>query len=363
MSWLYVPEVEGWSLESDSWSEKAAASLTWRGKRSRPQAWSARWRRLSWLRLLSGLTFSPSMVQRGAERWIASLPASRASRGAQRENEREPATIGGSGPRSPESFGMWDRASSSWKTFPDSSEGGGSSLSSETWPKWGSMRNGVVSKRPMWAPVTGGNGSSSWQTPRGSERGSYQYDNHDKSKPRATLTGQAKMWTTPVVADSKGTSGGARPTKHGGKSLRHDVRMWPTPDTSQRGGFNTRPGPAGARPTISTMAKMWPTPKACEGEKPSAGNRNQNDLSRTSRLWGTPMARDWKNGGLKGSLSDQMQRLKNGHSARLNPPFVEWLMGWPIGWTDFEYSGTGLSRTKRRWHSWSSALVWELFDK
>jgi len=75
------------------------------------------------------------------------------------------------------------------------------------------------------------------------------------------------------------------------------------------------------------------------------------------------MARDWKNGGLKGSLSDQMQRLKNGHSARLNPPFVEWLMGWPIGWTDFEYSGTGLSRTKRRWHSWSSALVWELFDK
>ncbi len=28
---------------------------------------------------------------------------------------------------------------------------------------------------------------------------------------------------------------------------------------------------------------------------------------------------------------------------RLNPRFVEWLMGWPIGWTSFEHVETGLS--------------------
>lgn len=32
-------------------------------------------------------------------------------------------------------------------------------------------------------------------------------------------------------------------------------------------------------------------------------------------------------------LSEQV----GGH---LNPPWVEWLMGWPIGWTDLEPLGT-----------------------
>ena len=36
---------------------------------------------------------------------------------------------------------------------------------------------------------------------------------------------------------------------------------------------------------------------------------------------------------------------------RLNPLFVEWLMGWPTGWSDYEYSATALYHWKRhmRW--------------
>lgn len=26
--------------------------------------------------------------------------------------------------------------------------------------------------------------------------------------------------------------------------------------------------------------------------------------------------------------------IRNGQSGKLNPDWVEWLMGWPIGWTD-----------------------------
>lgn len=34
--------------------------------------------------------------------------------------------------------------------------------------------------------------------------------------------------------------------------------------------------------------------------------------------------------------------------ARLNPLFVEWLMGWPRGWTGFEPVGTEWSRWEQR---------------
>ena len=36
---------------------------------------------------------------------------------------------------------------------------------------------------------------------------------------------------------------------------------------------------------------------------------------------------------------------------RLNPLFVEWLMGWPLGWTDFAPLGTGWSRWQRAMRS------------
>jgi hypothetical protein len=33
---------------------------------------------------------------------------------------------------------------------------------------------------------------------------------------------------------------------------------------------------------------------------------------------------------------------------QLNPPWVEWLMGWPIGWTELKGLGTAKFRSKRR---------------
>ena len=54
----------------------------------------------------------------------------------------------------------------------------------------------------------------------------------------------------------------------------------------------------------------------------------------------TPAARDWRHpnaktyqergGGTKG------EQLPNFVGGSLNPTWVEWLMGWPIGWTALE---------------------------
>jgi len=73
-----------------------------------------------------------------------------------------------------------------------------------------------------------------------------------------------------------------------------------------------------------------------------------------SSLWPTPRARDWKDTpGMAttatnpdGSIRDRTDQLaravyhretdSTATTGRLNPTWVEWLMGFPLGWTDLE---------------------------
>jgi len=105
------------------------------------------------------------------------------------------------------------------------------------------------------------------------------------------------MWATPAAADSVGTTGGGQ-----GRSLRTDVKMWPTPDTrgfTNQGSLEMLSKKAATKEEFDGMAyrkskvfkgKMWATPTESEGKPHSSGS--------------------------------------------LNPAWVEWLMGYPSGWTD-----------------------------
>lgn len=83
-------------------------------------------------------------------------------------------------------------------------------------------------------------------------------------------------------------------------------------------------------------------------------------------MWPTPTSRDWKDGsycpnvpvnGLlgravwatpsvcgnynrKGASPTSGDGLATQAGGALNPEWVEWLMGWPLGWTDCEHSAT-----------------------
>ena len=53
----------------------------------------------------------------------------------------------------------------------------------------------------------------------------------------------------------------------------------------------------------------------------------------------TPQSRDWRSPA--GKLNrwnnpDRSRNLNDQIGGQLNPPWVEWLMGWPIGWTDLK---------------------------
>lgn len=71
--------------------------------------------------------------------------------------------------------------------------------------------------------------------------------------------------------------------------------------------------------------------------------------------YGTPNTK-----GIDGSKHQRIAAKKNGmfitHSGgKLNPNWVEWLMGWPIGWTDLKPLATGKFRQWLRKHGKDSA--------
>ena len=112
--------------------------------------------------------------------------------------------------------------------------------------------------------------------------------------------------------------------------------------------------------SLCARANMWPTPRANDALKSGAidAENPRNGLAGAVRRWPTPTA-----GMAKGASPGAMTR-RNGKSrqndrldyaiwkaeggGQLNPMFVEWLMGWPLGWTGLKLWVTALSRSRRR---------------
>lgn len=119
----------------------------------------------------------------------------------------------------------------------------------------------------------------------------------------------------------------------------------------------TRCGKTGkVQETLLSIARKWPTPDAsavnlsepletwlARREKLKAKGINGNGagmpLGIAVRLWPTPVAADSDKGGTRygsGNLTLRgaaIEADKTGGLGLLNPSWVEWLMGFPIGWT------------------------------
>ena len=100
------------------------------------------------------------------------------------------------------------------------------------------------------------------------------------------------------------------------------VRMWPTPKASDYKGS----GPAGTKSAIHDLKKhnlkgvvmFYPTPTTGAGLCGGTGNFQQ--LKKLQQA---------------GQITEEERRnMSQGNGGQLNPTWVEWLMGFPIGWTD-----------------------------
>lgn len=172
-----------------------------------------------------------------------------------------------------------------------------------------------------------------------------------------------------------------------GTTLTDAMRLWPTPDASvsndseepeqwrarqtelRKKGVNGN----GAGVPLAIATKEWATPTASESAnrtttEPASvtdGRGHGAHLSAQAASWATPTSRDWKDAATpdtvpaNGMLGRQAPRslpdlttepdgeptLSAGRV--LNPRFVEALMGFPLGWTDFELLETPSSRNRR----------------
>jgi len=111
-------------------------------------------------------------------------------------------------------------------------------------------------------------------------------------------------------------------------------------------------------PTNGKECGLWPTPRVggeenldtvVERKGWKAGiKHNLLAAVQHREIFPTPRARDWKDTGTvppsrvndpgKDTLGQRIARKLPG--GKLNPAWVEWLMNWPIGWTDLNASVT-----------------------
>lgn len=100
---------------------------------------------------------------------------------------------------------------------------------------------------------------------------------------------------------------------------------------------------------------MWPTPRKQYFATPTA-TANQLSPSMMKHLgcrawWPTPTAHNAKECAAPSEYYRNTPTLAAQTGGKLNPPWVEWLMGWPIGWTDSKPLATDKFQQWRKQHS------------
>lgn len=144
------------------------------------------------------------------------------------------------------------------------------------------------------------------------------------STPRTGGT-DAPSWPTPTAADTY--TGRMKSTQQKAGSM-HSVNlaaainMWPTPKATDYKGS----GPAGTKSAEHDLKKhnlkgvvmFYPTPTTGAGLCGGSGNYQQlKDLE------------------ARGQITEEERRsMAAGNGGQLNPDWVEWLMGFPPGWTE-----------------------------
>ncbi len=249
-----------------------------------------------------GMTFGPLTESLGAEllTWFRA--------GFRAKTFRQPAKVQDSTASALASGGKWrelsvryDRDTCSWKTH-RSLWDEDLSACSLTLPKWGSMRDGVLSEL--------------------------------LTSERPTAENDAGLWPTPNVPN-------------GGRSCAH-VTDWRSPTTAYHNGKKVQVG-------LEHAARHWPTPTATLGTKggrvtPRKSREGGTLIEAVSQrtTWATPTVHgNYNRAGASAKSGDGLATQAGGS---LNPTWVEWLMGWMLGWTDLEPSATDKYRNAPRLH-------------
>ena len=263
--------------------------------------------------------------------------ATPANPSAPQENAAENTTHATSGPTSETPLATYDPATQSWKTSEDISLWGDCPSLAKL-PPSGIARNGELLARPPWEPITAAIGSSLLHTPTSKM--------NQMSPSMANGKRLSGWWPTPTAV--------TRPMEGNVRLYRAKIKAGEMTEEEATAISGKSPyEPQGKIPA------MWPTPTTQEVEHPDAilnekGRRVSKDgknshslgLADAVQIWRTPTVDDSKNVnpkdnrylGLVAQVNSMTTEGTNG--GKLNPMWVEWLMGFPLGWTDLKDSET-----------------------
>ena len=285
MSWHYLREVAGESLEDICLGGEPLPPL--KSKTTHAEFYCKGKLMDSYLDSLSGMTFAPLMDTPGEAKSMSSAGVFPVKTSPLQEKEMDLMEKGQDyGQKWRGWLAKFDPLLCSWRTA-QCSLLGEEYESLLTLPRWGMTRHGLLWELPILEHRT-----------KGTESG-------------FSPDGQT-FFHTP---NTTGLDGGSNSRK----ALRKRLDLWPTPVHSEaRQGLQIRrDGKKGTQTSLSTAVLTWPTP-------------------RTAGMCGGSGSWDLLN---KNTTVEEARLMGAGNGGQLNPPWVEWLMGWPIGWTDLKPLG------------------------
>lgn len=346
MSWLYVPETSspcaqesaGSSLASPSPStigeRLRAASATWRGKHQPPQAWSRRWEKGGFIRLLSGPTLPPSILDRGVASFISSLRETPARTIRSPEPAPEPVESASSPPRwsaSPPAAGLILCSERTSRGTPMDS----SLPLSRVFGGWATALRQEYSARPKPATPCGASDCSSWPSATVLDSTNTRNSTANRSNPNSThsvgdtLCDAVMMWAAPRTITGGAESGERKKelgrTESGGGDLQAQATEWRAPGAADS-----------SRDQLPNFVEFCFHPPSSPARPIAGGSTCSTDGPNTNQ---------------------PSQKRK------LNPIFVEALMRWPTGLSGFERPETAWIRWCLLMPSFLSALCSSVTDE
>ena len=320
----YAQDMEGLISDSQELSGLCAQSLMWRSKPSQSSTWSKRLKRVSWIQPLSSQTLKSSLGNSIVTEWISSQEASLANHLARPEEEPEMKTLDTCGPSSSKGLESWaDLPLFSLRMLKGSSQ----ASSKET--------VGEIERERRFCSIS----LESWRDWVSKQRRGYSQ--RLKSAHR-TKEKECSFLVSEMTSESQDTQ----------LSLRCLSRLvdqvQPTP---RREALTNTIG--------SLQGSQWGTPAQVDYKMQHISIKAMRVRVETQRQlglpghvhlieqknWGTPTTRDWKDiklnqetkpkkdGKRRINMMTQQIHIETGYKGKLNPRWVETLMGLPIGWT------------------------------
>ena len=333
----FVPATPGLKLELSEQAWMCELSLMWRSKHSAAPTWQRRLKKGGWITHLSGRILKPSLHESFVEKYTDSLEDIHANHSVQQASDKEKKTQDTYGHTSSSTSGQLDLFGVFGKTFPDIPRWGYGE-SCPIWKKKVTDARGAYSARKKLALHTKGNECSSWPTASARDHkggytggrirnGKVSMDTLDVAVQAHTKGGILDTWATPQASDH---IEGARTAKESNqKCLGRDLNQmqnWPTPRAGNPG--SRKPGTGGK--ILAEEAKKHNGLQ--DQEKSNTSGKNHGSWP-TPRVGGHEKAETSIKRGRGVSLTGAVAKDAT-QTPKLNPSWVEQLMGLSTGWTD-----------------------------